>query len=181
MGNDETRRKIMDATFEALKKHGYADLSIKKIADEFEKGKSLIYYHFDDKEDLMLNFLDHIQDQIRSGLESESSEPEEKLECFLRTGLGLDEEMREFRIALLEMKARAPYSAEFREKFREIDDELSGFLRQILEEMGIEDPEEESQVVLSTIEGAANRGIVAERTGELEEARKWIKGYLEER
>ena len=37
-----TRAAIMEATFEALSKHGYADLTIQTIADEFEKSKSLL-------------------------------------------------------------------------------------------------------------------------------------------
>ena len=47
--SSDSKKEIMEATYEALCKHGYAELSIEKIADEFDKGKSLIYYHYDDK------------------------------------------------------------------------------------------------------------------------------------
>jgi len=50
----------MSATYRALREHGYADLTIQQIADEFEKSKSLIYYHYDTRTELLVAFIDHL-------------------------------------------------------------------------------------------------------------------------
>ncbi len=59
-----TRAEIMDATYEALRKHGYAELTIQTIADEFPKSKSLLYYHYDAKDDLLVDFVDWLVEEF---------------------------------------------------------------------------------------------------------------------
>jgi len=167
-----THQKIMCATYEALCKHGYADLTIKKIAEEFDKGKSVIYYHFDDKDDLMLAFLDDLKDEI-----SEMLEPEENanLEEFFRMILAIeDEEMWEFRKALFEMKSQAPYSSEFSEKFEEIHQFMEDYLRSVFEQEDFENPDKQAKLVLYTLEGAMDRAISEQDKEELEKVSDWI-------
>ncbi|GAA0475047.1 hypothetical protein GCM10008985_34420 [Halococcus dombrowskii] len=57
---DETIEEIMDATYRALCKHGYAALRMQDIADETTKSKAALHYHYDSKHDLLLSFLDYI-------------------------------------------------------------------------------------------------------------------------
>lgn len=40
----ETHERLMQATYAALCEHGYADLTLRKIAAEFEKSRGLLYY-----------------------------------------------------------------------------------------------------------------------------------------
>ncbi|QLH79707.1 TetR family transcriptional regulator [Halosimplex rubrum] len=57
-----TPEAIMGATYRALCEHGYADLTMQDIADESDKSKASLHYHFDTKEELLLAFLDHLYD-----------------------------------------------------------------------------------------------------------------------
>ncbi|MFB6147843.1 MAG: TetR/AcrR family transcriptional regulator, partial [Candidatus Nanohaloarchaea archaeon] len=77
----ETSEEIMEAAFRALSEHGYAELSIQRIADESGRTKSAIYYHYDDKEELLEELLEHIRQQIEKGQPSlDGLEPREKLD-----------------------------------------------------------------------------------------------------
>ncbi|PSP70021.1 TetR/AcrR family transcriptional regulator, partial [Halobacteriales archaeon QH_9_66_26] len=61
---DDTQAAIMDATYRALCEHGYADLTIQTIADEFDKSKSLLYYHYDTKDEILIGLLDYLLGQF---------------------------------------------------------------------------------------------------------------------
>ncbi len=164
----DSKQEIMDATYEALCRHGYADLSIQKIADEFDKGKSLIYYHYENKQDLMLTFLDFVYEDIEASYAStEEEDPEERMEDFLDYTLGLkDESQWEFLKAYLELRAHAAHKEAFAEKFREIDEMALENTAEILEGMGSSQPEEHSELLLSMIEGAASKKVsVGDREG----------------
>lgn len=50
----------MGATYRALCEHGYAELTMRDIAEESDRSKAALHYHYDDKEGLLVAFLDHI-------------------------------------------------------------------------------------------------------------------------
>lgn len=115
----DTHEAIMGATYHALCKHGYAHLTMQDIADEFDKSRSLLHYHYDTKEELLLAFVDNIVGWIGDRLaESETEEPLERLEEFIdRFVIEPGEEDREtFALALLELRVQAVHNEEFREK-----------------------------------------------------------------
>jgi AcrR family transcriptional regulator len=115
----DTHEAIMGATYRALCKHGYAHLTMQDIADEFDKSRSLLHYHYDTKEELLLAFVDDIVGWIGDRLaESETEEPLERLEEFIdRFVIEPGEEDREtFALALLELRVQAVHNEQFREK-----------------------------------------------------------------
>lgn len=75
---DEAKEEIMEATNSALEKHSYSELSIQNIADEFDKSKSLLYHHYDSKDEILLDFMNHMlenfQDEILSSQETDFEE-----------------------------------------------------------------------------------------------------------
>lgn len=180
MGDEKEKKKtqdIMCATYQALSRHGYADLSIQRIADEFDKGKSVIYHHFDDKEDLMLSFLEHLIDEMEEDMHGSSEmAPEEELDDFLDKALCIDDkEMWDLRKALMEMRLQAPYNKRFAERFRKIDEFLLDKLAEILEDNGVENPCETGDMVLSIIEGLTYRKMTTHDLVDLSDARERIK------
>ncbi|WP_435153565.1 TetR/AcrR family transcriptional regulator [Haladaptatus sp. DFWS20] len=163
-GNErsETRESIMRATYCALCKHGYADLTMQDIAEEFEKSKSLIHYHYETKEDLFVAFLDYLFDHFRDHVESiESDDPAERLRQLLdlfQSGAS-DDENRDFHVAILEIRAQAPYSEAYQEQLHQNDRFLHELVADIVRE-GIEadqfksvDPEVAATTLLATVDG----------------------------
>ena len=138
-GASDTRAAIMDATYRALCSHGYADLTMAAIADEFDKSKAAIHYHYDTKDDLLAAFLEHLLDRFLDRLRFDAADPDDpddpdaRLEAIVDALLfGLDEHEgtggkrehghtdesdRELHTALLEIRAQAPHRAVFREQF----------------------------------------------------------------
>jgi len=53
----DTQIAIIEATFQAVAEAGYADLTIDKVNDRFAKSKPLIYYHYEDRQDLVEELL----------------------------------------------------------------------------------------------------------------------------
>ena len=46
---DEPREQVIRATYRALCAHGYANLTMRDIADETDLSKAALHYHYDTK------------------------------------------------------------------------------------------------------------------------------------
>lgn len=159
----DTHDAIMGATYHALCKHGYAHLTMQDIADEFDKSRSLLHYHYDTKEELMLAFVDNMVGWIGARLaESETEEPLERLEEFIdRFVIEPGEEDRQtFALALLELRVQAVHNEGFREKLATHYDTNIQTVAEIIED-GIEagvfrevDPDEVGEAVYTALVGA---------------------------
>ena len=62
----DTRQAILGAAFRALCEHGYADVTIQRIGDEFDKSPSLVYHHYDGKDDLLIDLLGFLLDEFEA-------------------------------------------------------------------------------------------------------------------
>ncbi|QKQ98539.1 TetR family transcriptional regulator [Candidatus Nanohaloarchaea archaeon] len=173
----DSKEEIMDATFKALCKHGYADLSIQKIADESDKGKSLIYYHFDDKGDLMLSFLDFLME--KADFEYENDSPEARIDGILDKALGIEsEEQWEFQKAFQELRVQAQHNEKFQEKFQEADRIFLENVSEIMSEAGAENSEVAAEIFLSMIEGSISRKVASGDREGLKELKEDMKDTI---
>ena len=184
-----TQAAIMDATYRALCKHGYADLTIQTIADEFEKSKSLLYYHYDTKDEILIAFLENMLDQFAVEDAVDISEsPDEQLHAFVDTLLpeSPDEDQREFHVALLELRSRALSKDAYREQFTRADRLIHDTLSDILTagvEAGIYqdvDVGRTAELLILTINGAMLQQATT-NDDTIEEARDGIAWIIESR
>ncbi|MFC7229325.1 TetR/AcrR family transcriptional regulator [Salinirubellus salinus] len=166
----ETRESIMEATFEALAKHGYAGLTIQTIADEFEKSKSLLYYHYDTKEDLLADFLRWMTDGFVAEVEPVTDgDVEARLDTTLDLLLprDLDTEGRAIRTALLELRMQAPHHEAYADRFAALDAQLESTLEATLRR-GVEegiydvDPARGARLLTATANGELLRVVTGE-------------------
>ena len=136
-GVSETERQIMEATFRALCEHGYADLSIANIADEFEKSKSLLYYHYDSKDDLLAEFLGFAIEYFLADLEADTGDdPVESLHRLVDRVLPVEfeGEAADAQRALVELRVQAVTDGTFRARMTESDERFAGHVRGLLVE-----------------------------------------------
>lgn len=165
-GESDVNTLIMEATYRALCEHGYAELSVSHIAAEFEKSKSLLYYHYDSKDDLIAGFLRFACDHFLAMLdaaEREAGSPLDRLHAFVDIYLAaeLDGEMAEAQRAIIDLRGQAVAESRFREEFTRIDEHLRDRLETAIAD-GVEsgliddaiDPEEAATWLLSTLTGA---------------------------
>lgn len=162
---EPTKVAILEATYEALYKHGYSALTIQDIADEFDRSKSLLYYHYESKEMLLADFLEYTVQKFISEFEVEQEQPDVRLERLLDRLVpeSVDEEYYPIQIALLELRAQAPHTEIYRERYSEVDTVLTETIEEILLQ-GIEsgvfrdvDAESEAQLLVSMIYGTRVR------------------------
>jgi len=183
---------ILDATFAALCKHGYADLTMQSIADEFSKSKSLLHYHYDSKEDLIVTFMEHLLEGFLSEFEDDSdADPLDQLVRMAEIVVEGNEEGDEpddVHMALLGLRAQAPYDEAIREQLvrndRHIRDAIADIVREGIEQGQFRedvDPEQFAVVFRSAIEGAQSHDVILGDDAPTETALAGVKTLLLER
>jgi len=161
---------IMCATYRALCRHGYADLTMQDIADEWAKSKAALHYHYDTKRGLLLAFLDHLFESYTERVaDPAEGTPHERLRALLAAALDPPraDATRELRTALFEVKAQATHDDAFRERLERFDRHLQAEIRGVVG-AGVEsgafradaDPDEIATLLVTLINGAHSRRIV---------------------
>ncbi len=161
----------MDATYEALSKHGYADLTIQTIADEFSKSKSLLYYHYDSKDDLLVDFLDWLVEEFAAAVGADAtSDPAERI----RTVFGMlvpGDDDDGIRLSLLDLRMRAPRDERFAQRFSALDERIQEEFEAAVRE-GVArdrfrdvDPEYVAETLYSLATGISVRRLTTDHEG----------------
>ncbi|KOX92535.1 TetR family transcriptional regulator [Haloarcula rubripromontorii] len=185
--DDDTATEILEATYRALCQHGYAALTVKDIAVEADQSKALIHYYYDSKENLFREFLDFLYERYTARILAVNGRtPRQALDSLLDTVLT---ERRptpgaNFRTALLEIKAQAPYNDAFRTQLAKFDTVLFDRLREIIS-AGIEtgefdsavEPAVAAQFLVTAITGAHARHVATDRS--IDQFSEAITRYVE--
>ncbi len=187
---DGTREEIMKATYEALCTHGYADLTIQRIGDEFPKSKSLLYHHYDSKDALLLDFLAYMLEHFETGVPREDHpDAAAHLRAVFDHVLPdeLDEGRREFTSAMVELQAQAAHDPEYREHFTRSTRFFHDRFVTIIEN-GIEqgvfrdvDPDRVATLLMATIDGARFQRVTTEGDDDIAAVRDELQAYVETR
>ena len=162
-GVEDIHEAIMGATYHALCKHGYAHLTMQDIADEFDKSRPLLHYHYDTKDELMLAFVDNMIGWVGGQLaQSDTEDPLDRMEAYI-DGFVIDpgEEDREtFALALLELRVQAVHNDEFRSRLSRHYENNVGTIADIIAD-GVEagvfravDPDEVGEFIYTSLVGA---------------------------
>lgn len=183
-----TREEMMLATYRALCEHGYPGTSIQRIADEFDKSKSLLYYHYDDKEALLADFLRFLLEELRAELEAvPDDEPRAAIERVLEGLLPapIDDEGLRFRRAMSEMRSQAPYHVVYHEQFARFDEVIRAELARAIKR-GVEDgtfrevePTATAEHVFTFVVGALHRAVTLDDPDLVARDRELLDEYLE--
>ncbi|MFC4245414.1 TetR/AcrR family transcriptional regulator [Natribaculum luteum] len=170
--DDDPATDILEATYRALCQHGYADLTIKDIADEANRSKATVHYYYDSKENLFTEFLDFLYEQHTEQLATIGGDtPRDRLDALFELVLA-DEQAnpdQEFRTAMLEVKAQAPYDDAIQTRLTRFDEFLFERIQDIIA-AGVEagefdddvDPAAVSDFLVTTITGAHTRRVAVD-------------------
>lgn len=181
----ETTEQVMRATYDALREHGYADLTMQSIAEEFEKSKSLLHYHYDTKQDLLVSFVETLLDRFLERVEAaDADDPHERLRAAVEALLSGPEDQRDLQTALLELRSQAPYVEAYREQFAANDDHIRDFIAGIVRD-GIDDgefadvdPVQVAETILVLAEGARTRTVVLGDDDPVTTTRAAVEGFV---
>lgn len=181
----DPNEEIMHATYRALREHGYADLTIKRIADEYGKSTAAIHYHYDTKDNLLAAFLDYVLNRFKDAIhEVETTDPTQRLELLLDQLLVEPEDHPDLLIAMLEMRSQAPYKEAFSERFQQNDEYVRYMLETVITQ-GIDtdvfndvNPEHVARALMTIVDGARTREVVLENSDALGTARQTADEYV---
>lgn len=162
----ETAEEIMRATYRALSRHGYADLTMNRIAEESSMTSGALHYHFNTKGELLNAFLQYLVDQFREEMACEDSDPRTRLSTFLDAVFARPPHREDtLSIALMVLKAQAPYQDSYREQLLELDEEMSAVVRSAVRD-GVEagqfddaDPDLVARFVVTAVNGGHVREV----------------------
>jgi len=182
----EADEAIMEATYRALREHGYAELTIQRIADEYGKSTAAVHYYYDTKDELLAAFLDYLLERFVDSIHDvETTDPEERLELLLDELLVKPLENPDLSVALLEMRSQAPYKEAFRERFKQNDEYIRYMLKAVVNH-GIDegvfndvDADHVTRSLMTIVDGARTRSVVLDDNDDLETARRTAREYVD--
>ncbi|SFC20724.1 transcriptional regulator, TetR family [Halobiforma haloterrestris] len=188
---DDTHTQIMRATYEALRKHGYSELTIQRIGDEFPKSKSLIYQHYDAKDELLVAFLEFLLERLEEDMpiDGEFDDAREHLRTLVDYALpdSFEPEHVDFMEAIEALRGQAPHDDAYREQFAATDDFHRSHVADVIR-AGIDqgvfrdvDPERTADFIVATIHGARNQRATTETHEPVRAAREELEAYLRTR
>jgi len=188
----------MQATFRTLQEHGFAGLSIGRIADEADLSKSSVCHFFEDKDDLMLSFLDAMLAHFGPSLEEDRpDEPESALWAhvdFALAGVSGDRfppvESEQVEPVsgepYVELRSQAVHDEDYRDRFTDIDARLKDRLAAIVRD-GIDrgtfrevDPDATAEFLLTVMLGGLFRRSTADGT-DVEAVRNELEAVVRDR
>lgn len=187
---DETRPAIVRATYEALIEHGYENLTIQRIGDEFPKSKSLIYQHYDGKDEVLVDLLEFLLDHFETQMPHPSTrDAHDCLENVLDFVLepDPDADRAELTNVMVELRGQAPHNETFEEYFTANDRQFRRDLADIVDR-GIEegvyrpvDAEAVAEFLLTTMNGQTMRRATADEGVDAAAIRAELDAYLRSR
>lgn len=176
----------MEATYRAIREHGYADLTMQTIAREYGKTTAAIHYHYETKEDLISAFLEFLLDRFVDHVHSvDTTDPAERLDLLLDRLLTDREDHYDFLIAMLEMRSQAPYNEMIREQLQHNEDYIRYLLRTVIrdgQEAGVfadVDPEHVARTLMMIVDGARIRYVTLGDEDTLRRARRAADEYVD--
>lgn len=166
----DAQAEIALAVRNALAGHGYERLTTAKIAEEYEKTESGLYYYFDSKDEMIAAFLEHAAGQFGEVMAAtETDDPEARLRAacdrlFLEPG----DDDAGVHVAIMELLSHAPYNDTLREPLLELEWATLAALEDIVRD-GVEqgvfrpvDPEATAAFLLAAADGSTGFHVALE-------------------
>lgn len=174
--DDDPATQILEATYRALCRTGYADLTVRDVAAEADRSTATIHYHYDSKDALITEFLEYRYEQHAARLAAVDGEtPREELSALLDEVVSDDDETTapNLQTAMLEVTAQAPFDDDVRDRLAKFDDALHDALRQTIE-AGVErgdfassvDPAAAADFLVTTAAGVHTRSAAVDQSTE---------------
>lgn len=184
---ETTEEEILYATYRSLATHGYADLTIKTIGEELGTSPSLVYHHFENKEELVLACLEFMLSRYQEHyVDRQGEAPAAGLDRLLEmaSGRGLADAESEFLALLVDLRSQAAHNDRFREHFtrsdavfREHIAELLGEA-EMLETVALEDPDRSAEFLFTVLLGALVRVATSDESGWTDDVDRELEAYL---
>ena len=168
-------KKILDAAFELMAKNGYESTSISQIAKRAGVSKGLMYNYFESKEDLLKTLIDGAfvaEEKIMADIISQDAA--ETLQHLFKWFFSELRERPEYWRLIAQLTLQID-KFEFVQEFakNKMKDYVI-FLSGLLEQIGIQDPKHEAQLIAGLFDGIAMQYLVIKKDYPLDEMELYL-------
>jgi AcrR family transcriptional regulator len=179
----DTERELLEATGDAIAKHGVADVTTQKIADEWGRAQSLLHYYYDTKTDLVVAYIEYLHEGLSEAFEARADDPPlERLEWATVRDLCDTSQARS--LALFDLHGNAPYEERYQAALNDFEDDARAFVEAAIED-GIEDgtfrdvdPETTTALLLSAHDGGILRSATLGRESDGDLIERAVERYV---
>jgi AcrR family transcriptional regulator len=135
--HDNKKSEIINATLRCLYEKGAEEISMRTIAKEAKVNQSTLHYYFQNKENLLINFIAALFDKFIYDIEKQyrhSDPPEKKLEAIFSAGRTFVGRQKELFVILIHCWALSMRNRTMRKEFSDRYEKISGLIDDILKE-----------------------------------------------
>ncbi|MFW5948839.1 MAG: TetR/AcrR family transcriptional regulator [Halolamina sp.] len=184
----DARQELMAATYRVLADRGFAGLTTQRVADEADCSQSLVHYHFDTKEDLVVAFLNWIHERETEWLGTfEDGTAEQRLRQFVEAQLSIpdDDEHARFNVAFAELAAAAARNDRYRAALTAFSDllqeTLAGIVRDGIEagEFRAVDPDATARFLRYALQSAVQAELTLDEPDAKPQTEAAVDAYIE--
>lgn len=168
--NDATKEKIFKSVYDTLVEEGYDGFTIARVADRSDLGKSTILYRFDNKANLIDEFVLWLAESDvfdKTLVES----PEKMIDVLI----GDDTEVWDLRTAIVQCSFTQESELE---GYSKLNDRGRNLMKEVLEEDGYENPEELADTILTYIIGLGYQVAAQNEDLDIERKNRQVKEFL---
>jgi AcrR family transcriptional regulator len=177
----DTRRRILDAAVLRIAREGIDEVRIARIAMDAGVSAALVHYHFDSREALLVEALEHsfelAGDQRMAVAGDPSAPPEERLRALIDACLPEPGAQRDDFLLWIELWLRAGRRPELAGTAGRLYARLHGWAREVLEDgaargaFTLADPVRTTDRLLALIDGYGVRALIGDPAMPIERVR----------
>jgi AcrR family transcriptional regulator len=178
------RERILDAAVKLIAREGIDDVRIARIAMAAGVSASLLHYHFESREALLAEALEHSYDLAGTARisvpEDEPAPAGRRLKAMIDQCLPLDDELRDDWVLWVELWLRAVRHPELRPTAARLYDRMHTWFADVIAEgaadgeFAVEDPERTADRLLALIDGYGVRALNEDPAMPVQRAREEI-------
>ena len=190
MQKHRDRGDILEPTYRALVKDRYADITIQRIGETFEKSPSLVYHHFENKDEVVLACLEYMLDRFGEiQTKAQMEDPHQRFEEIVEWTYGTINfpEERDFIGLLIDLRTVACNDPAFADHFTRSDALFVSHLTHVIERgndsdvFACADPATSAEALFTYLLGVMVRGSTQTDQEAVAVTRDEIDWYIEQR
>ena len=171
----ESKGKILHAAFKLIAVNGYEETSISQIARKAGISKGLVYNYYSSKEELLKSLIEHASSEIDTIMQVLVSEnPSDTLRNMFQWFFDdIEHEIAKWRL-ITELAFKIDKFDFARELALKKVDEFTNLISELLDQIGIDNPEHEARVIAALFDGIGLQYMVCGNTYPLEEMKNFL-------
>ncbi len=129
--------RILNATFSIIYKKGIAGLTMRDVAEEAGINQALVHYYFNDKENLLAEFIQALLKRFIYNIEKRyraSDPPNKKLDSYLDASRDFVENQQELFVVLIDIWSFCFRDPALKENYASVNKRLTEVLQETLQE-----------------------------------------------